>query len=107
MKKRPSGRAADELRPIRITRRFTRHAEGSVLIEFGETRVLCTASIEDGVPPFLRNKGSGWITAELWSGHEESELLRIPYRPLRIVVVAMLTGLLVVNARNALRGLRR
>jgi ribonuclease PH len=64
MKPRPSGRAPDELRPIRITRRFTRHAEGSVLIEFGDTRVLCTASVEDGVPPFLRNTGRGWVTAE-------------------------------------------
>jgi ribonuclease PH len=64
MKPRPSGRAPDELRPVRITRRFTRHAEGSVLIEFGETRVLCTASVEEGVPPFLRNTGRGWITAE-------------------------------------------
>jgi ribonuclease PH len=64
MKSRPSGRAPDELRPIRITRRYTRHAEGSVLVEFGDTRVLCTASIEDGVPFFLRNTGRGWITAE-------------------------------------------
>jgi len=64
MKARPSGRAPDELRPVCITRRFTRHAEGSVLIEFGDTRVLCTASIEDGVPAFLRNTGRGWVTAE-------------------------------------------
>jgi ribonuclease PH len=64
MKLRPSGRAPDELRPIRITRRFTRHAEGSVLIEFGETRVLCTASIEESIPSFLRNTGRGWVTAE-------------------------------------------
>lgn len=64
MKSRPSGRAADELRPIRITRRFTRHAEGSVLIEFGDTRVLCTASVEETVPSFLRNSGKGWVTAE-------------------------------------------
>jgi len=64
MKARPSGRAPDELRPVRLTRRFTRHAEGSVLVEFGDTRVLCTASIEDGVPAFLRNTGRGWITAE-------------------------------------------
>lgn len=64
MKARPSGRAADELRPIRITRRFTRHAEGSVLIEFGDTRVLCTASVEESVPQFLRNTGRGWVTAE-------------------------------------------
>jgi ribonuclease PH len=64
MKSRPSGRAPDELRPIRITRRFTRHAEGSVLIEFGDTRVLCTASVEETVPSFLRNSGKGWVTAE-------------------------------------------
>ncbi|MFL6624026.1 MAG: ribonuclease PH [Sulfurifustis sp.] len=61
---RPSGRAPDDLRPIRITRQYTRHAEGSVLIEFGDTRVLCTASIEEKVPPFLKGKGQGWITAE-------------------------------------------
>ena len=61
---RPGGRAADELRPVRITRRFTAHAEGSVLVEFGDTRVLCTASVEDGVPSFLRNSGKGWLTAE-------------------------------------------
>ncbi|MFN3987832.1 MAG: ribonuclease PH [Rhodocyclaceae bacterium] len=61
---RPSRRRADELRPIRITRDYTRHAEGSVLIEFGDTRVLVTASVEDGVPSFLRGKGQGWLTAE-------------------------------------------
>src|SRR6056297_532528 len=61
---RPSGRRADELRPIGIDRNFTRHAEGSVLISCGDTRVLCTASVEDRVPPWLRGKGSGWVTAE-------------------------------------------
>ena len=61
---RPGGRAADTLRPVRFTRRFTAHAEGSVLCEFGATRVLCTASVENGVPPFLRNSGKGWLTAE-------------------------------------------
>jgi len=61
---RPSGRAPDALRPVRITRGFTRYAEGSVLVEFGETRVLCTASVEDKVPPFLRGAGRGWLTAE-------------------------------------------
>jgi ribonuclease PH len=61
---RPSVRAPEELRPIRITRGFTRHAEGSVLVEFGDTRVLVTASVEDGVPSFLRGKGEGWVTAE-------------------------------------------
>ena len=61
---RPSGRASDQLRPITITRNFTMHAEGSVLIEFGNTRVLCNASVENSVPGFLRNKGKGWVTAE-------------------------------------------
>jgi ribonuclease PH len=61
---RPSGRASDELRPVRLTRAFAKHAEGSVLVEFGDTRVLCTASIEDTVPPFLRGKARGWVTAE-------------------------------------------
>jgi ribonuclease PH len=61
---RSGGRAADALRPIRITRGFTIHAEGSVLIEFGQTRVLCTASVEDKVPPHKRGSGEGWVTAE-------------------------------------------
>src|SRR6187399_3693996 len=61
---RPSGRAPDELRAVRFTRRFTQHAEGSVLVEFGNTRVLCTATVEEGVPGFLRGKGQGWVTAE-------------------------------------------
>ncbi len=61
---RPSGRAADELRAVRFVPDFTRHAEGSVLAEFGETRVLCTASVEDRVPPWLRGKGTGWVTGE-------------------------------------------
>jgi ribonuclease PH len=61
---RPSDRAPDQLRTVTIERRYTRHAEGSVLIAFGDTRVLCTASIEDKAPPFLRGKGEGWITAE-------------------------------------------
>ena len=61
---RPSGRAPDQLRPVRFTRRFTKHAEGSVLVEFGDTHVLCTASVEETVPPFLRGKGQGWVTAE-------------------------------------------
>lgn len=61
---RPSGRTPDQLREIRITREFTCHAEGSVLIEFGRTRVICTATIETGVPPFLKGQGRGWITAE-------------------------------------------
>jgi len=61
---RPSGRKPDELRPVRISRGYTRHAEGSVLIEFGDTRVLCTASVDDKVPPFLKGQGKGWVTAE-------------------------------------------
>ena len=61
---RPSGRQVDELREIVITRNFTCHAEGSVLICCGNTQVLCTASVEDRVPPFLRGKGKGWVTAE-------------------------------------------
>jgi ribonuclease PH len=64
MTQRPSQRQADQLRDVRITRNFTRHAEGSVLIEMGDTRVLCTASVEENVPPFLRGKGQGWVTAE-------------------------------------------
>ncbi len=61
---RPSGRAPDELREIRLTRRYTRHAEGSVLVEFGDTRVLCNATVEDRIPGFLRGSGRGWVTAE-------------------------------------------
>jgi ribonuclease PH len=61
---RPSGRRADELRAVRIARGYTRHPEGSVLVEFGDTRVLCTASVEARVPPFLRDQGVGWLTAE-------------------------------------------
>ncbi|HEX4781882.1 MAG TPA: ribonuclease PH [Usitatibacter sp.] len=59
-----AGRGSDALRPVRFTRRFTRHAEGSVLVEMGETRVLCTASVEEKVPSFLKGKGQGWVTAE-------------------------------------------
>ncbi|MGD9582723.1 MAG: ribonuclease PH [Lysobacterales bacterium] len=61
---RPSGRAANQLRTVSIERHFTRHAEGSVLVGFGDTRVLCTASVEEKVPGFLRGKGEGWVTAE-------------------------------------------
>ncbi len=61
---RPSGRTPDKLRSVSFERHFTRHAEGSVLVSFGDTRVLCTATIENGVPHFLRNSGQGWITAE-------------------------------------------
>ena len=61
---RPSGRDVDEMRVVRFTPDYTRHAEGSVLTEFGDTRVLCTASVENRVPPWLRGKGSGWVTGE-------------------------------------------
>jgi len=61
---RISGRTADQLRDVVITRNFTRYAEGSVLVEFGDTKVICTASVEESVPPFLRGKGTGWVTAE-------------------------------------------
>ncbi len=61
---RPLGRAADALRPVRITRHYTKHAEGSVLIEFGDTKVLCTASVEEKVPPHKKGSGEGWVTAE-------------------------------------------
>ncbi len=61
---RNDGRNSSELRPVAITRNYTKHAEGSTLIEFGDTRVICTASVEESVPPFLRGKGTGWVTAE-------------------------------------------
>jgi ribonuclease PH len=61
---RADGRAADQLRPIKITRDYLRHPEGSVLVEFGDTKVICTASIEEKVPPFLKGQGKGWVTAE-------------------------------------------
>jgi ribonuclease PH len=61
---RPSGRSADSLRTVRLMRQFTKHAEGSVLVEFGDTRVICTASVEEKVPGFLKGKGQGWLTAE-------------------------------------------
>ena len=61
---RPAGRDEKQVRPVTITRHFTKHAEGSVLIEFGDTRVLCTATVEEGVPRFLKGQGQGWITAE-------------------------------------------
>src|SRR5262249_13125372 len=64
MSSRAAGRLNDQLRPVSITRRYTMHAEGSVLIETGNTRVLCTASVEEGVPPFLKGQGRGWVTAE-------------------------------------------
>ena len=61
---RPSGRSLDQLRPISLEPGFSRYAEGSCLVKFGETHVLCTASVDEKVPPFLRNSGRGWVTAE-------------------------------------------
>jgi len=61
---RPSNRANDQLRPVEIIRRYTKHAEGSILVKFGDTHVLCTASVDEKVPPFLRGKNQGWVTAE-------------------------------------------
>lgn len=61
---RPSGRTSNQIRPVTITRNYTRHAEGSVLIEFGDTKVLCNASVQESVPRFLKGKGQGWVTAE-------------------------------------------
>ena len=61
---RPAGRSANQVRPVALTRNYTKHAEGSVLVEFGDTKVLCTASIDEGVPSFLKGQGQGWITAE-------------------------------------------
>ena len=58
---RPSGREVGQIRPVTFTRHFTAHAEGSVLVEFGETKVICTATVEDGVPRFLKGKGQGWV----------------------------------------------
>jgi ribonuclease PH len=74
---RPSNRRPDQLRAVQITRHYTRYAEGAVLIEFGDTRILCTASVDEKVPPFLRGKGQGWLTAEYGmlprSTHERME----------------------------------
>ncbi|GDX07833.1 ribonuclease PH [Buttiauxella sp. A111] len=61
---RPSGRSAEQVRPVTLTRNYTKHAEGSVLVEFGDTKVLCTATVEESVPRFLKGQGQGWITAE-------------------------------------------
>src|SRR5579862_6117090 len=61
---RPDGRAPDEMRPVRITRGYMKYAEGSCLAEFGDTKVICTATVEEKVPPFLKNSGKGWVTAE-------------------------------------------
>ena len=64
MSARQDGRASDQLRPVRITRDYLRHPEGSVLVEFGDTKVICTATVEEKVPPFLKGQGKGWVTAE-------------------------------------------
>ena len=61
---RPAGRLTQQVRPVTLTRHYTKHAEGSVLVEFGDTKVLCTATVEEGVPRFLKGQGQGWITAE-------------------------------------------
>lgn len=61
---RPAGRSAQQVRPVTLTRHYTKHAEGSVLVEFGETKVLCTATVEESVPRFLKGQGQGWVTAE-------------------------------------------
>ncbi len=85
MAMRPSGRKPDELRPVQLMRGFTRHAEGSVLVSYGDTRVLCTASIEDRVPAFLRGKNRGWVTAEYAmlprSTHTRHERANLHSRP--------------------------
>ena len=99
---RRDGRRADQLRPITLTRDFIQHAEGSVLVEFGATRVICTASVEDKVPPFLRGQGQGWVTAEYGmlprstatrtprettrTGGRSQEIQRLVGRSLRAVV---------------------
>lgn len=74
---RSDGRAADQIRPVKITRKFTRYAEGSVLIEVGNTKVICTATIEDKVPPFMKGQGKGWVTAE-YAMLPRSAPVRIP-----------------------------
>ena len=81
---RADGRAADQLRPIKITRDYLRHPEGSVLVEFGDTKVICTASIEEKVPQFLKGQGKGWVTAEY--GGRSQEIQRLVGRSLRAVV---------------------
>jgi ribonuclease PH len=107
---RLDGRESESLREVKITRNFTKHAEGSVLVEFGDTMVICTASVEEGVPPFLRGKGTGWVTAEYsmlprathTRSHREStkgkvggrthEIQRLIGRSLRAVINMTLLG---------------
>lgn len=79
---RNDGRAADELRPVKITRNYIKHAEGSVLIEVGDTKVICTATIDEKVPPFMKGEGRGWITAE-YSMLPRSAATRIPRESIR------------------------
>lgn len=74
---RPDDRRADDLRPVTLERRYTRYAEGAVLVSFGDTKVVCTATVEDAVPPFLRNSGTGWVTAE-YAMLPRSSTTRIP-----------------------------
>ena len=86
---RPSGRTAEQVRPINITRHYTKHAEGSVLIEFGDTKVLCNATVEEGVPRFLKGQNQGWITAEygmLPRTGRTMEIQRLIARSLRAAV---------------------
>jgi len=105
---RPDGRAAGELRPVHIQRGFMKYAEGSCLVEFGETRVICTATVEERVPPFLKNSGQGWVTAEYamlprscreriqretkGAGGRSMEIQRLVGRSLRSVVDMQLLG---------------
>src|SRR5688572_13723131 len=102
---RPDGRQPDQLRPVRITPDYTRWAEGSVLVEFGETKVICTASVENKVPPFLEGRGKGWVTAEYAmlprsthtrsgrnSGGRGQEIQRLIGRALRAAVDTKLLG---------------
>ncbi len=107
---RPSGRVADELRQVRVSRHFTRHAEGSVLIEFGDTKVLCNATFEARVPSFLKGSGTGWVTAEygmlprstgqrmrreagqMRQGGRTMEIQRLIGRSLRAVIDTKLLG---------------
>ncbi len=77
---RPSGRKADELRPIKITRHYTKYAEGSVLIEVGGTKVICTASVEEKVPGWLKDQGKGWVTAEYGMLRHRSDKLQADIR---------------------------
>ena len=120
---RPSGRKYDELRKIEIDLGISKHAEGSCLIKFGDTHVLCTASVENRVPPWLRNSGSGWVTAEYGmlprstsermrreSSHGKQsgrtqEIQRLIGRSLRLILIVMLFKLMVVQEQPQFLGL--